>query len=124
MELKLYTETTINSAHFIKGYDGLCKNIHGHDWKICIWIKGDYSLCDKTGILFDFNNVKKIKEKYDHKLLNEINPFDVMNPTAENISFTIYCFLHHESKPGLQFKVRVYETSIGKETYCECGDFE
>ena len=124
MILTVYTETVIDIAHSIRGYNGNCQHTHGHTQKICVWVRGDSRFQDKDGILFDFNNVKKIKEKYDHKLLNEINPFDVMNPTAENISFTIYCFLHHESKPGLQFKVRVYETSIGKETYCECGDFE
>ena len=53
----------------------------------------------------------------------EIPPFNNINPTAENISM----FLHKklkEQRRELLFKIRVYETKIGKETWCEYGDFE
>lgn len=122
MILTLYTETVIDSCHYLRNYNGPCKNLHGHSWKISIWIKGEDYLKDENGILFDFRNVQKLKEKYDHKFLNEIEPFDKFNPTAENISETIYNELK-EYKSTLQFKIRVYETAVGKKTYCECGDF-
>jgi 6-pyruvoyltetrahydropterin/6-carboxytetrahydropterin synthase len=123
MILTVYTETVIDIAHSIRGYNGNCQHTHGHTQKICVWVRGDSRFQDKDGILFDFNNVKKIKEKYDHKLLNEIEPFDKINPTAENICQKIYFDLKKEDQ-NLGFKVRVYETYVGKETYCECGDFE
>lgn len=122
MLLRLYTETVIDSCHKLIGYDGKCQNLHGHSWKICVWIRGDSKYKDEVGILFDFGNIKSIKEKYDHKLLNEIPPFDRINPTAENISETIYNELN-SIRPELDFKIRVYETAVGKETYCEVGDF-
>jgi len=128
MELTLYTETVIDSCHQLEGYCGKCSQLHGHTWKISIWIKGDESQKDDVGILFDFGNVKDIKERYDHKLLNEVPPFGIqnkleyLNPTAENISRAIYEELKHK-REELKFKVRVYETVVGKETYCELGDF-
>lgn len=123
MILTLYTETVIDSCHYLRDYsNGPCNRMHGHSWKISIWIRGDEKYKDKVGILFDFTNVKKIKDKYDHYELNAIPPFTEINPTAENISTTIYKDLK-ATKPELDFKIRVYETAVGKETYCECGDF-
>jgi 6-pyruvoyltetrahydropterin/6-carboxytetrahydropterin synthase len=122
MELTLHTETVIDSSHYLKGYDGKCAAIHGHSWKLQVWIKGDSSQCDDVGILFDFGNIKKIQEKLDHKLINTISPFDEINPTAENLSIWIYNALT-DINFNLKYKVRLYETAVGKETYCECGDF-
>jgi 6-pyruvoyltetrahydropterin/6-carboxytetrahydropterin synthase len=122
MELMLHTELVIDSAHKLIGHESLCKNFHGHSWFIEIWIKGNSDQKDDIGIIYDFGNVKKLKDKYDHQYLNDIPPFDKINPTAENITETIYNTLKEE-KPQLKFKVRVYETYVGKKTYCEGGDF-
>ena len=123
MKLTLHTETVIDSSHYLNDYNGKCANTHGHSWFVEIWIKGEPNQLDNVGILFDFGNVKKIKEKYDHKLINTISPFDEINPTAENLSMNIYDELL-EINPNLDYKVRIYETKVGKETYCEYGDFE
>lgn len=122
MDLILHTELVIDSCHELKGYNGQCSRKHGHSWFIEIWIKGNSLQKDKDGIIFDFGNVKKIKEKYDHFYLNDISPFDKINPTAENLTEQIYSELKSE-KPDLKFKVRIYETYVGKKTYCEGGDF-
>ena len=82
---------------------------------------------DSVGILFDFGNVKEIQKQLDHRFLNELKPFEKINPTAENICIWIYDQLHAMAKNeevDLQFKVRVYETPLPKETWCECGDWE
>ncbi len=121
-KLLLHTETVIDSAHYLVGYDGLCKNTHGHSWKLDVWIKGELHLLSEIGILFDFGNIKKIKEKYDHKLINTIPPFDKINPTAENLVIKIYEDLKSEDSE-LEFCLRLYETKIGKETWVEYGDF-
>lgn len=120
--IQLHTETTIDSAHFLQGYDGNCKNFHGHSWFLEIWIRGLRVDLNEVGILFDFGEVKRIKERFDHKLLNNIHPFTEINPTAENISSVIYDQLK-EINPHLLYKIRLYETKVGKETYCEVGDW-
>lgn len=122
MDLTLHTETVIDSCHFLKEYKGVCKRLHGHTWMIEVWIKGDEIHKNEIGILFDFSNIKKLKEKYDHYLINEIPPFDKINPTAENLSIQFYKELK-ENRPELDFKIKVFETKVGKETWCEIGDF-
>jgi len=143
-EIKLHTELVIDSAHFLVGYDGLCSRPHGHSWRIRIWVKGNASQLDETGILFDFTNVKSIKDIYDHRCLNDTSPFSEkgMNPTAENIAMVIYdklskvlpnfqlskeemCCQPPVNVPKwLRFVVRVYETSVGKETWAQVGDWD
>ena len=122
-KLRLHTETVIDSAHFLRNYDGKCRNIHGHGWRIRIWIEGYPDQLDRTGILFDFGNIKKIKNQYDHILLNNLKEFKTNNPTAENITLSIYQYLK-KLNYRLEYFVRVYETSIKKITYCEYGDFK
>ena len=119
MELTLYTEDYIDSAHSLLNYDGKCSKIHGHTWKISLWIKGDDSLLDKSGILWDFGNLKKITSSLDHANLNEIIN---ESPSVENISIFIYTKLKKDY-PKLKFKLRIYEKIIKKESYCEIGDF-
>jgi len=124
MILTLHTECVIDSCHKLEGYKGVCSRLHGHTWKIEVWFKGDSALKDKVGILVDFGIVKELSSVIDHRYINdEIG----MNPTAENI--TEWCYdklkkgLMDMSLGPVQVKVRVYETSIGKVTYCEGGDF-
>jgi 6-pyruvoyltetrahydropterin/6-carboxytetrahydropterin synthase len=130
----IYTETVIDYVHHLVGYKGICSNQHGHSGKIRIWVKDnelkpnkkfDYVFDSKTGncIMFDFTNVKEIKELLDHKYLNEdVEYFKEVNPTAENLAIFIYNFLVNRC-PVLQYKVRFYETAVGKNTYAEYGDF-
>ncbi len=119
MTLTLYTENYFDSAHFLENYDGKCSNLHGHTWKIAVWVRGDSSQLDKIGLLWDFTNLKKILDGLDHKILNDVLK---KNPTAENI--TIYVFQKLKSDfENLLFKVRVYEKIIGEGSYCEAGDF-
>lgn len=120
----LHTEIYFDSAHKLNGYIGKCANIHGHIWRLRVWIKGDLQYKDSIGILFDFGNLKLIQEQLDHKFLNEDDiRFSIMNPTAENISQLIYDDLKNK-RPELHFLVRLYETPLPKETWCQYGDQE
>lgn len=119
MMITLYTECFFDSAHFIESHPGKCANLHGHTWKVGVWVKGDSELRDKTGILWDFGNLKTITEDLDHKNLNNILSD---NPTAENIAMYIYSECK-KNATRLSFKVRVYESIISKTSFCETGDF-
>ena len=119
MILNLYTEDFFDSSHNLINYDGKCANSHGHSFKICVWIKGDESELDKSGILWDFSNIKKITNEFDHKNLNEIVDF---NPTVENLTLYTYKKLK-KINSNLLFKVRIYEQVVSKNAYCETGDF-
>lgn len=119
MKLTLYTEGYFSAAHHLENYNGKCADIHGHTWKVSLWIRGDQDKLDSVGLLWDFNKLNKILHELDHKDLNSILK---INPTVENLSLYIYKRLKDDS-PYLEFKIRVYESIIKKESYCELGDF-
>lgn len=89
-----------DSAHFLKNYPGACSNVHGHTWKVDILIS--CKELDKIGMSIDFKILKKILKnilsKYDHHLINDIEPFNNINPTAENLSREIYIQLKSQIK--------------------------
>jgi len=92
MNYKLSVTDWFSSAHFLRQYKGKCENLHGHNWKVRVSVSGNK--LDKTGMLLDFTDMKKYLKQVisylDHKLLNEIEPFDKINPTAENIAAFIF----------------------------------
>ncbi len=83
---------SISSAHFLREYEGKCKELHGHNWKITVRVSGE-KLKD-NGMLVDFGDLKKlmksVEEELDHKCLNDVEIFKAKNPTAENIAEYIY----------------------------------
>ncbi len=93
-----------DSAHFLKNYNGACANLHGHTWKVDILVSSEK--LDEIGMAIDFKILKKmlntILDKYDHHLINDIKPFDNINPTAENLSREIYIEL--KSKISKEYK--------------------
>ena len=120
MELTLHTEVVLDSCHKLEGYEGKCKNLHGHSWLVEIWFKGDSKLKDTVGILVDFGIIKILKEQLDHTYINDVIG---VNPTAENLTEWIYRRIKKEINNKIKVTVRVYETLVGKKTYCEGGDF-
>lgn len=73
----------ISASHKLNlNYESKCSNLHGHNWKIKIYMKSEQ--LDENGMVYDFSKIKsKINDKIDHKNLNEVFDF---NPTAENIA--------------------------------------
>ncbi len=81
-----------SAAHNLREYPGLCKNIHGHNWKVRICLKCEK--VDELGMAVDFTIAKKwldaLMVELDHKHLNTIEPFTELNPTSENIAKYLY----------------------------------
>ena len=120
---KLNVTSNFSSAHKLDGYEGLCKNLHGHNWKVRIGI-----LCkkiDDIGMTIDFGEVKKslneIMLMLDHTYLNELEYFKGINPTSENIAK----FIYSEMKKRIKFPdcniadVEVWESDITSMVYFE-----
>jgi 6-pyruvoyltetrahydropterin/6-carboxytetrahydropterin synthase len=113
-----------DAAHFLRGYPGKCANIHGHRWKVEITLQGEK--LDEMGILIDFmdvkNMLKEVLEVFDHKMINDIPPFDGLNPTAENIARFIYermaDRLGDQTGSNVRItKVTVWESDAASATY-------
>jgi 6-pyruvoyltetrahydropterin/6-carboxytetrahydropterin synthase len=120
MEVTLFVDSTFDSAHSLKGYVGPCSHVHGHTYKVEVWVRGDSTQLDEQGILFDFSNLKTIIADLDHKYLNDIL---AVSPSAEHIAGYVYKRLHEISKKELLFKVRIYENAVLKTAWAEVGDF-
>ncbi|MBN1523405.1 MAG: 6-carboxytetrahydropterin synthase QueD [Spirochaetales bacterium] len=80
------------SAHFLPNYNGKCENIHGHNYKVILTVRG--TELDESGMLADFamlkQTLKKLLDEFDHKLLNDLPWFASMHPSAENIARTVF----------------------------------
>jgi 6-pyruvoyltetrahydropterin/6-carboxytetrahydropterin synthase len=116
-------EQSFASAHALRNYKGRCENVHGHNWKVRVVIEGEK--LDLTGMLVDFLDVKsllnEILDRIDHQFLNEIPPFDVINPSAENIAEYFYQQLTGKLAetpvPVRLREVKIWETEIQSATY-------
>lgn len=97
----------ISSAHHLENYNGVCRNVHGHNWKITVYCKGKE--LDDVGMLIDFRKIDQTVKLLDHTNLNV--HFRLLNPTAENIAKWI-C-----DKISFCYKVTVEETEGSKCTY-------
>jgi 6-pyruvoyltetrahydropterin/6-carboxytetrahydropterin synthase len=89
---KLNVTSSFSSAHKLNGYDGLCKNLHGHNWKVRLCVTCDD--LDNIGMAMDFGILKdKLNDllaELDHQYLNDLKPFKDINPTSENLARYIF----------------------------------
>src|SRR2546430_16100726 len=87
-QFEVMIERNFSSAHQLRGYNGKCENLHGHNYKIEIYARG--SELDNIGLLVDFVELKESADDLvtylDHKNLNELEPFIKENPSAENVA--------------------------------------
>ena len=85
-------EQHFDAAHFLRGYQGKCEALHGHRFRVVVKVTA--SRVDDVGIAYDFTELKRhlgdILSSFDHTCLNDVSPFDKINPSSENIATTIY----------------------------------
>ncbi len=85
-------EQHFDAAHFLRGYRGKCEALHGHRFQVVVRIKS--AELNDIGIVYDFvelkQQLKDILARFDHTCLNDVPPFDTINPSSENIAVTIY----------------------------------
>ncbi len=88
-ELKVVTKFA--AAHRLTMVGAKCENMHGHNWKIEVYVTGEKT--DNAGVLIDFGVVKKhvreIMHMLDHKYLNELEYFKESQPSSENIAYFV-----------------------------------
>ena len=119
-------ERGFSSGHFLRNYKGKCENPHGHNYKVRITLRGE--ALDHAGLLLDFRDLKQVMrpviDRLDHQMINEIEPFTTINPSAENLAKYFYEETNRQLAEMTGGRVRVkdctiYETDTTTATYYE-----
>jgi 6-pyruvoyltetrahydropterin/6-carboxytetrahydropterin synthase len=84
----VYKEQDFAASHFLREYHGKCENLHGHNYRVRVYVGADD--LDHEGMVVDFMQLKAamgtVLSRLDHAHINDVPPFDVLNPTAEHIA--------------------------------------
>jgi 6-pyruvoyltetrahydropterin/6-carboxytetrahydropterin synthase len=109
------------AGHALRNYKGTCENVHGHNYKVRVTVAGNQ--LDSSGLLVDFVDmraaIRAVIDRLDHRFLNDLPPFDQLNPSAENLAK----YLCDEITPELHDQrvhikaVTIWETDLTSATY-------
>ena len=119
-------EDTFAAGHYLRDYKGKCEKPHGHNYKIRVTLAGKD--LDQAGLLLDFKDLREVMrhtiERLDHQMINDVEPFTVLNPSAENLAKYFYDEasgkLNRVTSGRVKVKnVTVYETDVTTASYSE-----
>ncbi|WTM88525.1 6-carboxytetrahydropterin synthase QueD [Halothiobacillus sp. DCM-1] len=109
------------AAHRLFGYEGNCARLHGHNWKVIVEVSGQR--LDSVGMVLDFKAIKAAAraaaKTLDHYYLNEIPPFDTLNPTAEHIAVWFFLELSQalNTEQARVSAITIWENEVSAVTY-------
>jgi 6-pyruvoyltetrahydropterin/6-carboxytetrahydropterin synthase len=125
--MEVYTLTvrsTFAAAHRLREYAGNCERLHGHNWQVEATVESE-SL-DEQGMAMDFRAMKgalhDVLSGMDHRYLNEIPPFDALNPSSENLAR--YIFGEMEGRvpaPARLRRITVWESEDARASFARRG---
>jgi 6-pyruvoyltetrahydropterin/6-carboxytetrahydropterin synthase len=119
-------EDTFAAGHYLRNYRGKCENPHGHNYKVRVTLYGEE--LDRAGLLLDFKDLKDVMrdtvDRLDHQMINDLEPFTVLNPSAENLAKYFYDETQAKLRAATNGRVRikdvtVWETDTTTATYFE-----
>jgi 6-pyruvoyltetrahydropterin/6-carboxytetrahydropterin synthase len=115
-------EETFAAGHALRGYKGKCENVHGHNYRVQVTVEG--AELDSTGLLVDFVELKRVMReviaRLDHQFINDLEPFTLINPSAENMARYFYDHISGNLKPEVPLRisqVKLWETDTSSATY-------
>jgi 6-pyruvoyltetrahydropterin/6-carboxytetrahydropterin synthase len=89
---EITVEAGFSSGHYLRNYKGKCENPHGHNYRVLVTLAG--AELDEAGLLLDFKLLKTllrpVVEYLDHQMINDLEPFTELNPSAENLARYFY----------------------------------
>jgi 6-pyruvoyltetrahydropterin/6-carboxytetrahydropterin synthase len=125
MRAALYKLTSFDASHRLLYYVGKCNQLHGHHWKVEVWVEGEVD--EKTQIVVDYNTIKTVIGRFDHMvILNKKDPLVIClekyqsvikvngDPTSELLANHIKNILENDSDftraDAKVTKIRVWES--------------
>ena len=116
----LTVRASFAAAHRLREYDGNCERLHGHNWQVEVTVESP--TLDERGIALDFRILKTslhdLLSRFDHRYLNEVPPFDGMNPSSENLARHLYEEIGKSvPAPARVSRVTVWESDDARADY-------
>ena len=115
-------QQTFAAGHALRNYHGKCENVHGHNYRVQVTVSGEQ--LNAAGLVVDFVELKRLMseviERLDHRFLNDVAPFDVLNPSAENLAKYFWDQISGALKSDVPVEVsevRVWETDTSIAVY-------
>jgi 6-pyruvoyltetrahydropterin/6-carboxytetrahydropterin synthase len=115
-----------SSAHLLREYKGKCEHLHGHNYKVHVTVQAESP--GPGGMIIDFGELKQITgrvlEPLDHAFLNEIPPFDKIEPSAENLAAYLFDQIASQlpEQNGTLSSVAVWESDTARATFRSKGE--
>ncbi|MDX8401147.1 MAG: 6-carboxytetrahydropterin synthase QueD [Mariprofundaceae bacterium] len=113
MPFELCIKSHFSAAHSLRGYPGDCARLHGHNWHVRLFVTCDE--LDELGMGIDYkvmkDELKAALAPWDHYNLNDIPPFDRINPTSENVARELFREMRRRLDDG---RVRVSRIEIAE----------
>jgi 6-pyruvoyltetrahydropterin/6-carboxytetrahydropterin synthase len=107
-------EATFSSGHYLRNYYGKCENPHGHNYRVLVTLAGE--ALDDSGLLLDFKLLKNVLRPtvdfLDHQMINDLEPFTTLNPSAENLARFFFDRVAGEVTTVSQGRVRVKDCTV------------
>jgi len=123
---ELMIETHFAAAHSLRDYPGDCARLHGHNWRVELYV-----MCEKLdnlGLAVDYKVLKRELKAaiaaWDHYNLNDVAPFNTVNPSSENVARILYEEMAKRLDDGRLHVSRIVigETCTARVTYWPCSD--
>ncbi|HKN33981.1 MAG TPA: 6-carboxytetrahydropterin synthase QueD [Terriglobales bacterium] len=107
-------EDSFAAGHYLRNYKGKCENPHGHNYKVRVTLAGRE--LDKAGLLLDFKDLREVMrhviDRLDHQMMNDLEPFTTINPSAENLAKYFYDETNSKLHGQTNGRVRVKDVTI------------
>jgi len=119
-------DAEFSSGHYLRNYRGKCENPHGHNYKVQMTLTG--AALDEAGLLLDFKLLKQVMrpvvEYLDHQMINDLEPFTTVNPSAENLAKYFFDETNKQLREMTGGRVtvkqsKIYETDTSSAVYFE-----
>ncbi len=107
-------EASFSSGHFLRDYYGKCENPHGHNYRVLVTLIGEE--LEPNGLLLDFKLLKQVLaptvQYLDHNMINDLEPFTTLNPSAENLAKFFFDRTANELERMTSGRVRVKDCTL------------
>ena len=111
---EITVQAGFSSGHFLRDYYGECENPHGHNYRVSVTLAG--AELEPNGLLLDFKLLKQVLkptvEYLDHRMINDLEPFTSLNPSAENLAKYFFDNTSKELERLTEGRVRVKDCTI------------